>query len=157
MKALTLSQPWAALVASGAKKVETRKWRPGENPGLIVIASSKERMNISRKQLVATEPFCSALAFTPIIYSSLLAVARLDHCERTEDVVGTLSPREQAFGDYRPRRWAWFLKDVVALPEPILIPPTPKGMPGIAGLGLWDVPERLMTLDQATALMGVAK
>lgn len=28
MKALTLHQPWASLIAVGAKKIETRDWRP---------------------------------------------------------------------------------------------------------------------------------
>ena len=28
MKAITLHQPWATLIADGAKTIETRSWRP---------------------------------------------------------------------------------------------------------------------------------
>jgi hypothetical protein len=34
MKALTLHQPWATLVALGAKQIETRSW-PTRHRGLV--------------------------------------------------------------------------------------------------------------------------
>ena len=39
MKALTLTQPWASLVACGAKTIETRSWRtPYRGPVAIHAA-----------------------------------------------------------------------------------------------------------------------
>ena len=32
MPALTLMQPWATLIARGAKRIETRKWHPARTP-----------------------------------------------------------------------------------------------------------------------------
>jgi len=40
MKAITLRQPWANLIAEGKKTIETRKWRT-EYRGDLVICSSK--------------------------------------------------------------------------------------------------------------------
>lgn len=59
MKALTLSQPWASLVAIGAKRIETRSW--GTNyRGPLAIHAAKNFSDIAR-QLCYTEPFASAL------------------------------------------------------------------------------------------------
>jgi hypothetical protein len=41
-----------------------------------------------------------------------------------------ITPRERAFGDYTPGRYAWLLKDVRHLPAPMAA----KGK-----LGLWEV------------------
>lgn len=40
MKAITLTQPWASLVACGAKKIETRSWRT-HHRGWIAIHAAK--------------------------------------------------------------------------------------------------------------------
>jgi hypothetical protein len=40
IKALSLKQPWANLVASGEKTIETRKW-PADYRGPLLIVSSK--------------------------------------------------------------------------------------------------------------------
>ncbi len=40
MKAISLKQPWANLVASGKKTIETRKWKTNYR-GDLVICSSK--------------------------------------------------------------------------------------------------------------------
>lgn len=39
MKALTLTQPWASLVAIGAKKIETRSWRTAYRGPLAIHAA----------------------------------------------------------------------------------------------------------------------
>lgn len=41
MKALSLKQPWANLVASGEKTIETRRWRTPYR-GLVAICSSMQ-------------------------------------------------------------------------------------------------------------------
>ena len=40
MKALTLTQPWASLVAIGAKRIETRSWSTPYR-GLLAIHAAK--------------------------------------------------------------------------------------------------------------------
>lgn len=75
--------------------------------------------------------------------------------ERDTPEGGTIGHPERAFGDYRPRRWAWYLEDIIALKEPILIPETPKGHKAIAGLGLWPVPPHLFTTELNEAVEAI--
>jgi hypothetical protein len=49
--------------------------------------------------------------------------------EPSKIVTARMNDQERAFGDYTPGRYAWILKDVKPLPEPILA----KG-----ALGLWE-------------------
>ncbi|QDV62471.1 ASCH domain-containing protein [Crateriforma conspicua] len=41
MKALSIKQPWANMIASGEKTIETRTWKT-EHRGKLLIVSSKE-------------------------------------------------------------------------------------------------------------------
>lgn len=64
MKALTLTQPWAALVAMGAKKIETRNWSTAYR-GPLVIHAAKGLGPVGGKRgfcnLVWGQPFASVL------------------------------------------------------------------------------------------------
>ncbi|MDD5367443.1 MAG: ASCH domain-containing protein [Anaerolineaceae bacterium] len=63
MKALTLIQPWATLVAIGAKRIETRSWSTGyRGPLAIHSSSSKQFINMRGKDYICgDEPFYSVL------------------------------------------------------------------------------------------------
>ena len=63
MKAITLWQPWAQLVAIGAKRLETRSWATSYR-GPLAIHASKGFTKCARA-LVATEPFWTALSTAP--------------------------------------------------------------------------------------------
>lgn len=57
MKALTIWQPWASLIANGSKKIETRSWKTNYR-GPIAIHAAK---NIDTPRCVWEEPFKSEL------------------------------------------------------------------------------------------------
>ena len=88
MKAISLSQPWASLVASGAKKFETRSWRSHYRGPLLIHAAI--RISPDARVLSSTEPFRTALKQTP--YWSLqrgvvIAVVNMTGCfEIREDL-----------------------------------------------------------------------
>jgi activating signal cointegrator 1 len=69
MKALTLTQPWATLVAIGAKHIETRSWETLYR-GPLAIHAAKGLGSLGGKRglraLVGSQPFFSALADIPI-------------------------------------------------------------------------------------------
>ena len=98
MKALTLTQPWATLIASGQKKIETRDWHPAEQPDVIVIASSKKPPSKPLRAMCEREPFASALAGLELPRCSYLAVARLKCCLPTEDM--NIPESERPFGNF---------------------------------------------------------
>ena len=140
MKASTLIQPWATLVAIGAKRFETRSWCTSYR-GLLAIHAAKAFPR-QCQWLVDTEPFASALGdmrrHLPI--GKIIAVAELKDCKLIssadlrqcgfEDIYGK-DRKELAFGDYTVGRYAWELADV----EELAVPIDCKG-----ALSLWDVP-----------------
>lgn len=163
MKGLSLTQPWATLVSSGAKVVETRSW-PTSYRGPILIHAAKGFPEQARR-LCSTEPFAHRLAqagfdlersayrTNPQGWAKVLplgvivAVANLvavhpitghDSAGRATFGDGVRAGRvvgeELAFGDYAPGRYVWLLSGVRRLPEPI---------PYRGALGLWEVEREL--------------
>jgi hypothetical protein len=63
VKALTLTQPWATLVARGAKTVETRWWRTAYRGPLAIHAA--KGMAVDDAAVCFTEPFAAALGRGP--------------------------------------------------------------------------------------------
>lgn len=127
MKALSLWQPWASLVAFGEKKIETRPWST-QYCGLLAIHAAK-RLEREQAFLLAQEPFRTALhrngVFLPseMVRGAIIAICLLTRCERiTPEFAQSLSRQEIAFGDFTPGRYAWILRNVVALPEPVICP-----------------------------------
>lgn len=59
MKCLSLWQPWATLLVSGAKRVETRSW-PIQHRGPLLIHAAK-KWSAELYDLCRTEPFRGAL------------------------------------------------------------------------------------------------
>ncbi|SDD63224.1 ASCH domain-containing protein [Sporomusa acidovorans] len=59
MKAITILQPWASLIACGAKKIETRSW-PTKYRGPIAIHAGKG-WTMDRRKITYRETFHSAL------------------------------------------------------------------------------------------------
>jgi hypothetical protein len=154
MRGLSLTQPWATLVALGAKRIETRS-RSTKYRGPVAIHASKGFPREYRA-LCFDEPFYGVLHGARMIYPDLelgfgderflmslgaiVATARIITCAPTDQLQainraygrGGLLPHELTFGDYSPGRFAWVLGDVRRLPNPIHC----RG-----ALGLWTVPD----------------
>jgi len=143
MKILTLTQPWATLVAIGAKKIETRS-RSTNYRGPIAIHAAAGLGPVGGLAglwaLCSTEPFRSALR--PHVEfpgdlprGAIVAVANLVRIveslmfDRVGDISWTgpdgtpyhytLTDQERAFGDYSSGRYAWLLSDVRPLRTPL--------------------------------------
>jgi hypothetical protein len=135
MKALSLTQPWATLVLLGVKRYETRSWQTAYRGPLAIHAA--RTFPQAARTLCRLEPFPSALAaagihhWTQLPRGAVIGVVELCGCVPVE-LLPPLSPEEEAFGDYRPGRWAWEL----AIPTPLAAP-----LPCRGRLGLFDVPE----------------
>lgn len=132
MKALSLWQPWASLVAVGAKTIETRSWMPparfdGER---IAIHAAKRTDDLA---LLTRDPFRRALERAGVLpLGAIVATVRLVGVEQiTPDLCRVLSGDELAFGNYSTGRYAWHLSD------PILLEPIPT----TGRQGFFDVPD----------------
>jgi len=148
MKALTLTQPWATLIAIGAKRIETRSWGTDYH-GQLAIHAAKGLGPVGGMRGLIEQ--CQVPAFAnalrqwvrdnheePLPRGAIVAVAVLDRVKRidiklrAEVIAQTITPNEIDFGDYTSGRYAWFLESVLPLVEPI---------PCNGALSLWDVPE----------------
>jgi hypothetical protein len=134
-----LWQPWATLIAVGAKRVETRSWPPP--PDLlgqrIAVHAAKERREL---EMAAVPVFTRRLAGAQLPLGAVVATARLvAFAPITPDLAAWIEardPDERAFGDYTvPGRWAWLLRDVQAVNPPV----TFRGRQRI-----FDVPDELL-------------
>ena len=136
MRTLTLLQPWATLVASGAKQIETRssstKYR-----GPLAIHSSA-RWTEEARAFARNRAVIARLGDERVFpLGAIVAVCDLVDCVATDDV-GVISPWEEAFGDYSPGRYAWYLHNIVPLDEPV---------PAKGALGLWTYQAEVFDLE----------
>ena len=122
MKSITLTQPWATLVALNAKRIETRSWRTNYQ-GPLAIHAAKGYPKWAR-ELCRQEPFKSALrplgvSIDPGDYLGMIVATC--YLENVFEVgVLTITEPERSFGDYSPGRWAWLLTDITPLAKPVL-------------------------------------
>lgn len=154
MRALTLTQPWATLVATTEKMNETRSWGTSHR-GPLAIHAAQGLGSVGGMRglaaLIETEPFKTALAphlsgYTPeeraadLPRGGIVAVASVEDVRKIEPradfgkVRPALGTNERAFGDYTVGRYVWEFRRCVNVHDPIEC----KG-----ALGLWTVPEAI--------------
>lgn len=144
MRAISLTQPWASLIAIGAKQWETRDW-PTFYRGQIAIHASKKYPKECR-ELTYEEPFMSALKGGTahphdLPLGAIVALGTITDCQPTERFFApgsqhktgiTIGSNEWAFGDYHEGRFAFHIENALALPIPI---------PCKGALSIWTVPD----------------
>jgi hypothetical protein len=131
VRALSLTQPWATLIAIGAKSIETRSWRAAYDGVLAIHAARKWTPTDRVFALGAAAPVLHAAGWDPrggLPTGEIVALVTVRDIVRVELIRDTLSPQERIFGNYSDGRWAWLLE----LPRPLRKPVPMRG-----SLGLW--------------------
>jgi hypothetical protein len=160
VKAITLTQPWATLMAIGAKRIETRGWST-QFRGPVAIHAAKGFPPDAR-HICWESPFREVLQplgfidygryddlaldsmerFERLPRMAILAVGTMVAARSTKDINSYFAAGcgfdgvfpaefEYDFGDYGARRYGFGFSDVRKLDMPIAC----RG-----SLGLWDVP-----------------
>ena len=123
VRALTVCQPWATLIALGYKKMETRSkgfsWR-----GPLYIHAAKA-FHYWQKELCMDKPISDILEveglaketpngtpFWVFPLGAVVAVGRIAATHEVDSIKDTLTDQERALGDYRSGRKALELVDV---------------------------------------------
>lgn len=152
MKAITILQPWASLIACGEKKIETRSWATKYRGKIAIHAAAKHT------RLQFENPYHDVLGkhynlhvpydMDEIPYGKVIAIADLVNCVimdglnfSVEDKVNGaylangdfVEGNELAFGDYAEGRYAWILENVQRV-EPV----PAKGQQRIWN---WNIPD----------------
>lgn len=148
MRASTLWQPWASLVAIGVKRFETRNYPPPAKliEQRIAIHAAVRPIQATWRTLDYATCEAITMAFTKagikgdlgqlphgaVVCTAVLAGAY--QCKGFVTEGGVLSVRTERFrhsptefpilpvdpfGDFSPGRWLWHLADVQRLPEPV--------------------------------------
>lgn len=162
MKALTLHRPWAELVATGVKTIETRSWSVGYRGLLAIHASVKDPDWAMAKKLmpyVGTSAYlyASAPPGTVIATCELVDVVpiferRLGSTEKGPRLLNFYGSKwdgdglryiaadnmhdvsdQLPYGDFSDGRYAWILEEVV----PVVPPAKARGH---QGLWEWERP-----------------
>lgn len=145
LRGLSLTQPWATLVALGAKTIETRSWRTRYRGPLAIHAAKGYPTWAFYTCLeepfdeVLMDPVSRIVDAAGLDRGCIVAVVELEACYPTDaNVVPKLlreSPmHEREFGDFSPGRYAWVLRNVRALREPV---------PCRGYHGVWPVPDTI--------------
>jgi hypothetical protein len=135
MKALSLIQPWATLVVTGAKLFETRSWQTVHRGPLLIHAAKS--WTATQQQLCTVDPFRSALRMAghelpdELPRGAVIGQVDLLDCLKVEaaddwlvanpDISSAAYEREKSFGDYRPGRWAWRLAHPRRFRTPVIL------------------------------------
>lgn len=161
MKAMTITQPYATLIATGHKTIETRGWYTNYR-GKLAIHAGKNMKPVGGakglKSLCLRQPYYDSIrqsgqswveAYAALPLGAIVATCTLVDCIPVEDVEfhsdrtgawkrhtsGMIfaTSQEFVFGDYSRHcgRFAWLLSDIKPLATPI--PAT-----GHQGLWNWD-------------------
>lgn len=115
MKAISLHQPWATLIALGLKNYETRGWATTHR-GPLAIHAAKMIPAYARatfEELPFQRVF-NAYGFTldDLPTGCVLCIANLTFCYRTETAGRSVKQMERDFGNWTPGRYAWKLERV---------------------------------------------
>ncbi|MEQ6855279.1 ASCH domain-containing protein [Lysinibacillus capsici] len=138
MKALTIQQPWALLIALKLKEFETRSWQT-KYRGPIAIHASKtinyEACSVPEiKELLIKYGFYNIdLIPTGCVIATAVIVdcykVTKDRGATAEIIGGYITECEYLLGDYTEGRFAWKLEQVQMMTTPV---------PAKGKLSLWE-------------------
>lgn len=138
MRAITVIQPWAWLLASGQKKFETRSWQTNARSLFVIHASKRTKVSDEAFQALfsaAPELFTAhgIASADDLAYGAAVGAARLVDCRSTNGL-WMPSPLERALGDFSSNRFAWDFREAYLLPNPI---------PYRGQQAVWEFPDTL--------------
>jgi activating signal cointegrator 1 len=154
VKALSLWEPWASLIMTGAKTIETRSWYTGYRGPLLICAA---KGGLSKSNLVdclddpviqkGLAPLKGAPSYignqealrssttksVPLVgpenlhFGHAVALVKLQSCLKTNCLPLKRWELEKDYGDFHPGRYAWVTSDTIPIDFPLPV----KGMQGL--------------------------
>ena len=130
MKAISLHQPWASLIAEGIKIIETRDWAPphalvGQR---IAIHATKRKPD---SDMVLWRPLANwSVPRGAIVATAVLRKAvKVDRVRDGDAYFYEGSVPMDSYGDFSPGRWLWMLEDIERIDPPV---------PAVGHQGFWN-------------------
>lgn len=134
VKAITVWQPWATLLATGQKHNETRSWKTSYRGEILIHAAKTDHsgilLHIPMEEL---KHFQDAGVVNKLPTGAIIGKASLVDCFQIDEAyrrkLQRENPAELAFGDYTIGRYAWVMADAILFNKPI---------PAKGKQGLWN-------------------
>ena len=137
MKAITVWQPWASLIAHRFKRIETRNWSTSYR-GPLLIHAAKRKMDMIHEQAIKDFEsmdidWIDGLPFGALVcLVCLIDVSKIRYVDLYEYDYGQ---EELSHGDFSIGRFAWVTDHVKTFKEPI---------PFRGQQGLFNVPDEIL-------------
>lgn len=140
MKALSVKQPWAQLLASGIKDIENRTWRTNYRGWVLIHASQKpvpdgwkalsfEQTDVLTK-LREKKKLPKGFSFREVRFSSIIGVTKLVDCVQNHPSV---------WAEHGEGIWHWVFAEARLFANPI---PNVNGRLGFWDFDGWDIEDR---------------
>lgn len=134
VKAITVWQPWATLLATGQKHNETRSWKTIYRGEILIHAAKTDHsgilLHIPMEELKHLQ---DAGVVNKLPTGAIIGKANLVDCFQIDEAyrrkLQRENPAELAFGDYTIGRYAWVMADAILFNKPI---------PAKGKQGLWN-------------------
>lgn len=117
--ALSLHQPYASLVAFGAKVFETRSWGTKFKGPVVIHATKTLEYNWRDAHFMQALHEAGIENPAKLPLGCALAVATLVDCYKAESVYPHIGDSERLFGNYAAGRVAWKFSDVKLFAQPV--------------------------------------
>lgn len=117
IKAISLWQPWASLVAAGVKRHETRHWSTAYRGPIAIHAAKTLDLAGAPDQLceAVSGPYWSKNLPRGVV----VAVGQLADCSPAERVASYATQADQRAGNFARGRFAWRIENVRRLITPV--------------------------------------
>jgi hypothetical protein len=122
VKAITFHQPWATLIAIGAKRYETRTWPTNHRDQLAIHAGKAlDKIPDPARDRLITGVLRMHGYGTPsdLPRGAVVAIARVVGVHQAKRLRAKLNSEERAFGDFSDGRYAWEIADVRPIDPPV--------------------------------------
>ena len=109
MKVLSIIEPWATLIASKQKYIETRSWKTSYR-GELYIHASKKHINTKDTKI---QELLKLLPTQEMNYGKIVCKCQLVDCiYMDEKFINEIKQNKQEYkcGDYQVGRYAWILE-----------------------------------------------
>lgn len=111
MKALTVKQPWASLIASGIKDIENRSWKTNYRGRIYIHASAPKKFNVQMND-------DQAKLAIPVLKTAFGGTMPFGAIIGEVDIVDCILGHASIWAE--KDCWNWVLANAVLYDEPIL-------------------------------------
>lgn len=122
MKAISLWQPWASLMAMGLKKIETRHWSTSHRGPLLIHAAKRKPKKHERIEIkIYLTPFgIEPIEYDSLPYGSIVCQVNLKDCQQiAHENCPSKHELEYWLGNYDHGRWMWITDNLKRFRDPI--------------------------------------